>query len=238
MSNDLFVLITAAASIGFFHTVLGPDHYLPFIVMSRSGKWSIQKTALITLLCGIGHVLGSVALGILGISLGIAVSKLEVVESSRGSIAAWALASFGLVYFVWGMRRGFSRRPHEHFHSHQGDVDHVHTHVHSREHLHIHVGRRGSMGVTPWVLFTVFVLGPCEPLIPILMYPAAKKSLFDLVIVTGTFGVITIMTMLGVVLVSAYSVDLIPTTRLERYTHAIAGAIICFSGISILFFGL
>jgi sulfite exporter TauE/SafE len=237
MSSELPVLVTAAASIGFFHTLLGPDHYLPFIVMSRSGKWSIQKTTLITVLCGMGHVVGSVALGILGISLGIAVSKLEAVESSRGSLAAWALTSFGLVYFVWGMRRAFRQKPHEHIHSHEGDVDHVHTHEHSQEHLHIHGGKGDVKSMTPWVLFTIFVFGPCEPLIPLLMYPAAKNSFFNVMLVSGIFGTVTILTMLGIVLVSTLSVNLVPTTHLERYTHAIAGAIICFCGVSILFLG-
>ncbi|HOD34406.1 MAG TPA: hypothetical protein PLR20_01590 [Syntrophales bacterium] len=29
---------------------------------------------------------------------------------------------------------------------------------------------------TPWVLFTIFVLGPSEPLIPVLMFPAARNA--------------------------------------------------------------
>jgi len=33
MSNELMILLVTAASIGFFHTLLGPDHYLPFIVI-------------------------------------------------------------------------------------------------------------------------------------------------------------------------------------------------------------
>jgi len=57
MSYELSVLLIAAASIGFFHTLFGPDHYLPFIVMSKSGNWSLRKTTLITFICGIGHVL-------------------------------------------------------------------------------------------------------------------------------------------------------------------------------------
>ncbi len=36
-------LITAAVTIGFFHTLFGPDHYVPFIVMSKARKWSFSK---------------------------------------------------------------------------------------------------------------------------------------------------------------------------------------------------
>ncbi|MCM8821749.1 MAG: hypothetical protein NC831_02905 [Candidatus Omnitrophica bacterium] len=43
MSGEIFVLVGAAASLGFVHTALGPDHYLPFIVLARAGKWSKKK---------------------------------------------------------------------------------------------------------------------------------------------------------------------------------------------------
>ncbi len=117
MSEELIVLITAAASIGFFHTLFGPDHYLPFIIMTKAGKWSFRKTALVTLLCGTGHVLSSVLLGFVGVALGIAVSELISIESVRGNMAAWALIAFGLVYFVWGVRNAIRNKPHTHFHS-------------------------------------------------------------------------------------------------------------------------
>lgn len=237
MSNELLTLVIAAASIGFFHTLLGPDHYLPFIVMSRSGRWSLRKTTLVTVLCGTGHVLSSIALGILGVTFGFAVSKLEAVESIRGNLATWALIAFGLIYFVWGMRRVLRHKSHEHLHKHGGDINHIHRHNHMKEHMHVHDEKRAK-SITPWVLFTIFVLGPCELLIPMLMYPAAQSSLYGLLLVSGVFGVITVITMLSIVLVSTFGINLVPATRLERYTHAIAGAILCFCGMSILFFGL
>ena len=62
MTNELRLLVLTAASLGFVHTVLGPDHYLPFTVLAKARKWSISKTAVITCLCGAGHVLSSVVL--------------------------------------------------------------------------------------------------------------------------------------------------------------------------------
>lgn len=233
----MLALLTAAASVGFFHTILGPDHYIPFIAMSRSGKWSVRKTALVTLLCGIGHVLGSVALGILGITLGIGVSRVESLESVRGDLALWVLISFGLVYFAWGVRKAIKNRPHRHHHLHGESLDHDHSHLHNEEHVHVH-NVKDPGNVTPWALFVVFVLGPCEPLIPMLMYPAAKNSFYGLVMVTGVFAVVTILTMLGIVLVSCRGFSVIPSGKMERYTHAIAGAIISLTGFAVLFFGL
>ena len=237
MSSELMVLVVTAASIGFFHTLLGPDHYLPFIMMSQSGRWSLRKTSLVTVLCGLGHVLSSVLLGVLGVSVGIAISKLESVESFRGGLAAWALIAFGLIYFVWGLRKALRHKIHGHSHLHKDSSYHIHDHNHTKEHMHVHAGK-STKSITPWVLFTIFVLGPCEPLIPILLYPAAKSSLAGLLLVSGVFGGVTIVTMLSVVLVSTFGINLVPSSKLERYSHAIAGATICLCGVSIQFLGL
>jgi len=237
VSNELKILITAAASIGFFHTLFGPDHYLPFIVMAQSGKWSLRKTTLITFLCGIGHVMSSVVLGSIGIALGIAVSRLEIIEGFRGNLAAWALIAFGLVYFVWGLQRAIRNKPHRHLHVHQHLVSHTHVHTHDEEHAHVHEAA-GRKNMIPWVLFTIFVLGPCEPLIPLLMYPAAKNSTTGMIAVVLVFSSITIATMLGVVIVSTLGISFIPVRRIERYLHALSGATIALSGMAIQLLGL
>jgi nickel/cobalt exporter len=237
VSQELTILVITAASIGFFHTLFGPDHYLPFIVMGRARNWSLAKTAYITALCGVGHIGGSVLLGMIGIAAGIGVTRLEALEGVRGNLAAWLLIAFGLVYFAWGLRRAIKNRPHEHKHLHSCGVAHTHEHTHTDEHAHPHE-TEGKKTITPWVLFTIFVLGPCEPLIPLLMYPAAKSSLGGVVLVAGVFGVITISTMLGIVLVSTLGLSQLPVRRLERYSHALAGATIALSGLAIQFLGL
>jgi hypothetical protein len=80
-------LVGLAAFIGWFHTLTGPDHFIPFIAMSRVGRWSLLKTVLVTLACGMGHVLSSILLGALGISLGLLLEGLVEFEGSRGALA-------------------------------------------------------------------------------------------------------------------------------------------------------
>ncbi|MFH1594664.1 MAG: hypothetical protein ABID09_08215 [Candidatus Omnitrophota bacterium] len=293
MKESLQVLYITAASLGFVHTVFGPDHYLPFIVMGRAREWSLAKTLWITFLCGIGHILGSVLLGMMGIAFGIGVMRLEALEEIRGNLAAWVLIGFGLAYFVWGLRRAIRYRSHRHKHLHpppqetpalageecgssasafaewhsrsasadksarcrledggrmprrssksegglhSGDDRHAHGHVHTGGHSHVH--DKNGKNITPWILFTIFVLGPCEPLIPLLMYPASKSSMTGLVWVTAIFGVVTVLTMISIVLLMSLGVNLIPLGKLERYTHALAGATILLSGLAIQFLGL
>ncbi|MFH1868200.1 MAG: sulfite exporter TauE/SafE family protein [Candidatus Omnitrophota bacterium] len=237
MSKELIALYITAASIGFLHTLFGPDHYLPFIVMSRARNWSLKKTSLITFLCGIGHVMSSVVLGIIGIIVGVGVMRLEAFEGFRGNLAAWALIGFGLAYFAWGIRQAIRNRPHKHIHIHDNEADHSHTHAHKEVHAHVH-DIKDKKTITPWILFTIFVLGPCELLIPILMYPAAKSSIMGLVWVSLIFAAATISTMMGVVIAASFGINFIPLGRLERYGHAMAGATIFLCGMAIQFLGL
>jgi nickel/cobalt transporter (NicO) family protein len=237
MSSEINALIITAATIGFFHTLLGPDHYLPFVMIAWAKKWSGFKTMIVTFLCGVGHVASSVVLGLAGIGLGIAITKLEWFESVRGNLAAWLLIGFGVAYFIWGLRSAYRNKTHKHFHFHTPDDKHEHSHDHHREHIHIHEPA-GQMSVTPWVLFIVFAFGPCEPLIPILMYPAAKNSLFGMLIVTAVFAVTTIGTMLVVVTLARRGIKFLELPALQRYSHAIAGATILMCGLAIQFLGL
>ncbi len=235
MTHDLWLLTVTAASVGFIHTLIGPDHYIPFVMMSQAGKWSRPKTFLVTILCGIGHVLSSVALGAIGIAFGVALRRLQIIESVRGDVAAWALTSFGLVYMVWGLRRANRNKPHAHVHLHADGTAHLHAHAHVDAHAHPH---EAKSVMTAWALFTVFVLGPCEPLIPILMYPAARDSVAGLVWIAAVFGLITIGTMTGMVFLMLKGISFIPVKPLERYTHALAGGVIALTGLLIRVLGL
>jgi len=236
MNHDLWILVLTAGSIGVVHTLLGPDHYLPFVAMSRARDWSVPRTLTITIACGIGHVLSSVVLGFLGIAFGVGVFKLESVESARGSLAGWLMLAFGLAYLVWGVRRAIKNKPHTHWHAHEDGLVHEHEHVHSNEHAHAH-DTISAPSLTPWVLFTIFVFGPCEPLIPLVMYPAAEGSLWSVILVTFVFAVSTIGTMTAVVLLGTVGVSKLanPLARFERYGHALAGFVVlaCGTGIKL-----
>ena len=52
MENGLMPLYITAATIGFIHTLFGPDHYVPFIVIAKAKNWGASKTLILTILCG------------------------------------------------------------------------------------------------------------------------------------------------------------------------------------------
>lgn len=237
MTNELILLLMTAVSLAIIHTLAGPDHYLPFIVISKARNWSYAKTCWFTALCGLGHVGSSVVLGFAGIAFGIGLSKLVFIEGVRGSIVSFLFTAFGLVYLVWAVYRMIRSRPHNHFHFHHDGTAHLHEHSHQSDHLHVHE-EKSRINLTPWILFTIFVFGPCEPLIPIVMYPAAKRHYMDLLVLTTVFSTITILTMLTVITISFYGIKLVPMRFLQRYAHVLAGGTIFLCGMGMLFLGL
>ena len=227
-------LLAATVGVAIIHTLLGPDHYLPFIMLSRARKWSLPRTMAITLGCGIGHVGSSVVLGGIGVVAGVAIGHLEVMEGTRGNLAAWALVAFGLAYMLWGIRVGLRQRhglePHEH---------HGHVHLHSHgSHDHNHACVETGHATTFWALFIVFVLGPCEPLIPLFMVPASRGAWGTAGAVAIVFGIITIGVMLTVVGLGWTGLTWIKFGVLERWTHTLAGGALAAAGFAVIFLGL
>jgi len=218
MNTEITVLLFTAASIAFFHTLMGPDHYLPFIAIAKARGWSLKRTLTLTIICGVGHVVGSFVLGCVGVGVGLIAAKIEIIESYRGSIAAWLLISFGLVYFAWGMKQAL--KPHSHGHSHLSG-----THAHT-----------DKKKITPWVLFIIFVFGPCEPLIPILMYPGFDHSIMGMLAVSTVFCVVTVATMSTMVVLAHHGISKL--SGFERFSHAFAGFSILSCGLSIELLGL
>lgn len=232
MGSSIQLLAWTAATIGLVHTVTGPDHYVPFAMIAKAKNWNTRQVLLLVILCGIGHVGSSIVLGFVGIATGIGLQKLTIIEGYRGSVAAWLLIIFGLVYGVWGLRRAFHKHQHhhnDHHHSHGGHSDH--NHLPSTEDLN-----KGNL--TPWILFVIFVFGPCEPLIPLLIYPAAAHSLNGAMYITSIFAVVTISTMVAMVFALLRGFQFLNLNKIHKYTHAIAGFTIFICGIGIELLGL
>jgi hypothetical protein len=187
----------------------------------------------VTTVCGIGHVASSVVLGGLGLAFGVAVARIEGVESGRGDLAAWALVAFGLAYAVWGLRHALRRSKGIETHTHHG---HVHLHAHG-DASHQHAHGMGS-NMTFWALFLIFVLGPCEPLIPLFVLPASRG---DWALATATaivFTIVTLTTMVGLTAAALAGAAQLRLGGLERWSHTLAGSVIAASGLAILFLGL
>jgi hypothetical protein len=229
-----WTLLLSAISLAVGHTAAGPDHYLPFLMIGRARRWSLARTLVVTAICGFGHVGSSLLLGGLGIALGMALGF----EDLRGDAAAWGLIALGLAYALWGVRRARRHRHGIEPHSHG-----AHVHIHhggegQHRHGHHHIDAARAPNVTFWALFLVFVLGPCEPLIPLMAIPASAGNWGLVTAVSLAFSIATITTMLAITSALYAGVSRLPLGPLERWSHALAGAVVAASGCAILFLGL
>jgi len=233
--NEMSVLVMSAATLGMVHTLLGPDHYLPFIVLSKARNWSRPKTMWITFIAGLGHVSGSVILGAIGIAMGISLSKLEAFEANRGSLVGWMLIAFGLLYTAYGIYKYIKKGAHVHLPAFlkPKSLRGKHMHLDMQE-----LEEEDTAGkLTPWILFLIFVFGPCEVLIPMLIFPAANHSVLGVFMVALVFGIATIGTMMAVVYLGYRGFSLLSLKGREYQFHLLAGMVILLAGAGMQFMG-
>jgi len=143
-------------------------------------------------------------------------------------LAAWALIALGLGYAAWGLKQRHRAHRHAHLHVHADGTVHHHPHDHRGGHAHVHADEARS--VTPWLVFLVFVLGPYEALIPLLMYPASQHDGAAVAAVTGVFVVATIGTMLAAVALGYRGLQALPGARLAAWRHSLSGLAVAACG--------
>lgn len=210
------LLLGAAASLAAVHALIGIDHSLPFVALGRARNWTLRRTLLVTALCGVGHVASSVLIGALGLALGVAADALRWLESARGELAAALLIGFGLAYAARAAWKG----------------------LRERDGARLRGGPAGADRVTPWALFILFVLGPCEPLIPLMVVPAMARDWLAAAAVAGVFGAVTVGVMLAAVAAAWRGAALLGAGRLGRRADVAAGLVVAASGAAVLFLGL
>ena len=229
--SSVMLLLGTAAALALFHTLIGVDHSIPFIVLGRARGWSLRRTLGVTGACGLAHVASAGRIGSLGVRLGVTLDRLSWLESTRGRVAAGLMIGFGLAYAARAFWRKFRGHTHTHLHAHADGTVHTYPHDHHGEHRHPHdIGR----GVTPWALFLIFAFGPCEPLIPLMMVPAGERSWLGLAAGIGVFGCVTLGTMLAAVTLGYLGLTHAKLGAVEGRIDVLAGLTIAASGAAVL----
>ena len=234
-------LTATAAGIAALHT-LAPDHWMPFAALGRAQGWSRGRVMRTTAVAGLAHVGASIGLGLLGLGLGYALDGIQLLQAGRGDTALYLLIAFGSAYAVWGLWRA---RKWHHGHGHEDGSVHAHPHEghhhHGSDHGHHHSegGRRGGAArkMTTWGLLVVFVLGPCEPLIPI-MFASFAFGWWGIIIPAVAFAVTTIAVMVALAALAHAGFQVIRARWLDRYAHATSGAAIALTGVLVLALGI
>jgi len=216
MQNSLWILIVSTFAIAFMHA-LAPDHWMPFAAIGKAQNWSKSKLLLVTFFSGIGHVGSSIIFSVVGLLLGFSLYKLRGIEGHRGAVALWLLIGFGIAYMIWGIKKA---KTHHYHHHHEIDEE-----------------KQKKKIVSAWTIFAVIVLGPCEPLIP-LVFLGYNYGYAGVIAVSSVFSVVTIIMMLAQSLLAFMGIQLIKTDAVERYSHAFAGLVIALTGAFVMIAGV
>ena len=227
------VLLGTAASLAIVHTLIGIDHSLPLAALGRARGWALRRTLLVTGVCGAGHVASSVLIGAAGVGLGAATDSLLRIESARGELAAALLLGFGVAYTAWAL---WPRRPERAGSAPPGWTPRAGDEPSAGR------DRPGDIrGMTAWALFVVFVLGPCEPLIPLMVVPGLAGDWLAVTAVAAVFGLLTIGVMLAAVAAAWHGIGWMGRSARHRggqLAHAAAGLVVTASGAAVLWLGL
>ncbi len=219
MNQAGLALVATTIITAVVHTLI-PDHWLPFVLVSRAERWSPRRTISVTAASALLHVVVSIALGILIVVLGRGAGQAvmgfaEEIESMTG----WLLVIFGLAYMGWFLLRG------GHVHSFG-----MHPH-HAPDDPDPPATERRAL--TGYALAFIVGFNPCILVVPI-VYGAARLGRLTLLAVALAFAVTTVITMVGATLIGHHGTSRLTSPFLTRYGEALSGGLIALTGLALM----
>jgi hypothetical protein len=224
VTRTALLLFLSSCSTAIIHALI-PDHWLPFVLMSRVERWSEKRVAALTGLAGLLHVGVTMLAGGLTILVGSATVESLAARTGRSLefLEGLLLVVFGVIYGIWRHRR--EARAHAHPDRPPARPE---THVHAHGHL-LEPWFRPAL--TAGALVLVIGMSPCALLVPILFAASAEGAGALLASALG-FALCTVGTMVGVTVFAARGMRRIDLPFFARYGDLISGALV--SGIGLL----
>ncbi|MGH9870546.1 MAG: hypothetical protein ACREAA_20610 [Candidatus Polarisedimenticolia bacterium] len=221
MTQAGLALVVTTVLTAVVHTLI-PDHWLPFVLVSRAERWSVRHTVMLTVISASLHVALSIALGLTLVLAGRGAERAVLGLGDRlESFTGWMLVVFGLAYMVWFLVRG------GHVHSFG-----IHPH-HTPEDPEPELRKVRLKDLSGYALTFIVGFNPCILVIPS-MYWAAQMSTLTLLAVAVAFAASTIVSMVVVTLLGLKGTARLTSPFLTRYGEAFSGGLIAAVGIAVL----
>lgn len=236
-------------AVAFLHAAI-PTHWLPFVVAARAQHWTKPKTLAVTGVAGLGHVLFTIALGVLVLWGGMAINSR--IGKLFPLIAGGALIALGLFYLLRQLRGtghshlfgGHSYHHHQHEHEHDSHDHHTHRHAHADEHLSqdddiASIEERWSHRRSDWVviagLFALLTFSPCEAFLPVFLM-GARYGWIGFALLSATLAIATVAGMVVFTWLTLAGVEKLNFRALEKFESGILGGVLCLLGVLIILF--
>lgn len=204
MNNySILPILMTGLFIAVMHSMI-PTHWLPFVMASKTQKWSWGKTQSILLIAGFGHIIMTTLLGALLFVLGL--GMYHQIEKYFVVIASLSIALFGF-YQIYQYRFG-------HKHSH---CDLNENHHHSEE-----FKKTSKDGWAILSLLSLLTFSPCESFLPVYL-SAVQYGWFGFVALSLVLAVGTLTTMVCITWVSTKTISKYKMDWLEDHEKLITG---------------
>lgn len=200
---SILPILLTGLFISVLHSML-PTHWLPFVMASRSQKWTWSKTQSILLIAGFGHVIMTTILGSVIFVLGLGV--YHSIQRYFIAIASLSIGLFG-AYQIYQYKSG-------HKHSH---CDEEHAHHHSDDSK-----LKSKDGWAILSLLSLLTFSPCESFLPVYL-SAVGYGWKGFVLLSVVLAVGTLTTMLSFTWVSAKTMNKYQMDWLEDHEKLIIG---------------
>ena len=212
LEHDVMVSLVGGGLIAaFLHAAL-PTHWLPFVLVGRAQKWSLQRTLVSVAAAGLAHVATTASLGSLLVAAGLALDQR--VAGLMPHLSAILLFAFGGFYLV----KATLSRP---------------APVTPSGHVLELTEPAVSHGAAFWGLVALLALSPGEVLLPIYL-SSAHEGVGALGLLTLVFAVGTIAGMGVFTLLARAGASLLKLEKWARYEGAILGLALIVLGLLVV----
>ena len=249
-TTSLIVLLLAGASVAIFHAIL-PDHWMPIALVARAQRWSMGRTTRVALWTGVGHVLGSIALGVIVIALGYGLKGILRLE---GPIVGIVLVLTGVGLFLWSLRHPGHHHPHgaesDHTHEHEQGHGHDHGHGHHHheealdhhhphdpadhthaDHAHDHHPDDNPRNRGAWLIPAGIAASPDPTILPVFL-AAIAVNIRTAIEVLVVYSLVTMVAMVGLTLAAVWGGYQVQWDWLEHHANHVTAAVLVALGMA------
>lgn len=206
----MWQIFIGSISLSLIHALI-PNHWIPFVTIGKSERWTTSETLTTAAIAGIAHILSTVIIGIVVGFIGFQLAGyFEVITTVVGPVI---LVGIGVIYLFIDLY--WSRRHHHH-----------------HNHLIENKGKSRAAIITSLAIAMFF--SPCIEL-EAYYFQAGTLGWTGILTVSGVYLIVTVTAILALVWLGIKGIGMIKSDFLERHNKSLSGAVLIILGILAFF---